>query len=767
MARKQVGAAPTSGLDAVRKMDVKNPPIFYPEDFGAAGDGVTNDTTAINAAQAAAVAAGGTVWLGAGRRYLAGLAFTDQNVRIKGGGTLVQAPGVTALRVTHEPSEEIAVTSQAVDRLGPATSVAGKETNAVTRLNVAAGSLNKFGSDEPWLIRSRDIYPWANRPSGGSSLEYPEVGAIWFQDWALIMGVVLPFTASGTWTIREGDTIVGATSGATAQVVAHHADALLVRKVTGTFTTTENLTVGGTQGGTINGAGWVALHGVLDDTFATTVVLLRARTDLAVDLELSIEAAGDVNAVTGSSARTGSVKVYGAVAPKIDLDVKSTYATGLELAATFRPQVKVRISDAPSIVVTGGSASNIPTEGAYGYGVEIIGAVAEGYFDIQARNVRHAFTTNAFPFSGGTSPSYPPSNRLMMGVGRDNVVTGMATDCKSAGWDTHEGFRRTTFKDCHNVRTLSGGRYQSGPSGFQNRSPGTRYLNCTDTGSIVGFSSSEASHRQGTLQSVVEYIDCEAIDFASTGFAQTQAAYADSVHRARYVNCRGRGDGRSRPSSGPHTQQVFSLSGMEVELVGCAGERFNGDLILVAVPGTQAVKPTIFIDRLTADFRDAPNTNSVNLIRTFSTNFRVVVGDVFIYQNPTYPAQPNHVVRPTSGNPEIVFAGEHKVLNTMNNVPRWLTSAGVPVYSYAQGQQPRISPPGTTRPTDPLTGDLFPHTANGLERWDGTVWTVVASPTGPVANVGVWGTAVATWLEAEGDPLPTPLPSVPAAVFVK
>ena len=73
-----------------------NPPLFFdPRDYGAAADGRTKDTAAVQAALDAAAAAGGTVRL-AGGRFCCGTLYLQSGaaLEIAAGAVLLASPDI-------------------------------------------------------------------------------------------------------------------------------------------------------------------------------------------------------------------------------------------------------------------------------------------------------------------------------------------------------------------------------------------------------------------------------------------------------------------------------------------------------------------------------------------------------------------------------------------------------------------------------------------------------------------------------------------------
>ena len=107
----------------------------------------------------------------------------------------------------------------------------------------------------------------------------------------------LPATITGTWAV--GNTVTGATSGATARILGSSDTGFLVCKITGTFNGSESLTIGGTPVATNTGSSYVGGAGTtsLDANFiAATADVYRA----------------DIGAVPGSGPVRG-VWAYGGV----------------------------------------------------------------------------------------------------------------------------------------------------------------------------------------------------------------------------------------------------------------------------------------------------------------------------------------------------------------------------------------------------------------------------------------------------------------------
>jgi hypothetical protein len=88
----------TSPTPAASTASDKEGKVFDPKAYGAAGDGVTDDTAAFARTVAAAIAAHGSVQIRAGT-FLATISVTKGGITIRGAGrdaTIIKAPGTTA-----------------------------------------------------------------------------------------------------------------------------------------------------------------------------------------------------------------------------------------------------------------------------------------------------------------------------------------------------------------------------------------------------------------------------------------------------------------------------------------------------------------------------------------------------------------------------------------------------------------------------------------------------------------------------------------------
>lgn len=95
-------SAVASGTYASRSMAARLAEVFNVKDFGAVGDGVTNDTVAVQAAITAAGVAGGAVYVPPGTFFVDSLTMTSlTNVTLRGDGTM------STLKLNTAPTQNI------------------------------------------------------------------------------------------------------------------------------------------------------------------------------------------------------------------------------------------------------------------------------------------------------------------------------------------------------------------------------------------------------------------------------------------------------------------------------------------------------------------------------------------------------------------------------------------------------------------------------------------------------------------------------------
>lgn len=692
--------------------------ILTPEQFGAVGDGVADDTAALASAVAAAQSTKAPIQLT--KRYRGRIDASNQHLILIGEGSLVQyGDGEACIAATHAMGTPISVTGIDYESfIGPLTSKdSPPATVTVTAATVAAGSLPQFKAEDTWRIDSRDVYPWAGDGS-------PVNGNVWQAAMFPILGIGYQITPLNGG-IKENDTVVGATSGASALVGSYARDAdsltgkIILKYFNGgtAFQVGETILVGGSARGTIDAAGQLLMKGRLEDTYTTSPVLRKLRDDLTFIIDgPTVEASTNTDGLVGNSNRVSSVILSGVVNARIRANIKDAWKGALLLNSCYQADVDVQVGHLPNNATTGGSSSNQPSEQAYGYGVEIVGATERSFFKIHASNCRHAFTTNPATYGSWSSISSDYS-LLRIGIQKDNVVTGVATGCWSAGWDTHEGAQRTHFRNCENIATVGGYRFQSVANGFQNRAWNTQYTNCRDYGSLNGFRDGTGSYPTDTM-SVTRYTNCLADNFQYLGFSVTNPSESAN-HRVVYNSCVARGNGQT--ANQPYGSAGFEINGVDAEIINCTAERFTqAPLQIVSAPS--AVSVNYLIRDFTMSYAESP-TNSASGIRISGTNHVLVVDGLNIIQKAGVSAMPAGAVRVMSGSPTIRWGQAPQTLNSATVVP-WLVNAGTPSHEKIAGSSSHVHI-GTTAPDVIFTDRLWLDTSGGagvLKRYNGTAW---------------------------------------------
>lgn len=156
----------------------------------------------------------------------------------------------------------------------------------------------------------------------------------------------------------------------------------------------------------------------------------------------------------------------------------------------------------------------------------------------------------------------------------NNVRISLIQNAISASFDTHEGAYSTTFENCRSIRISfrSGLQNISSSVGYQNRGFGTKYKNCTDRGSVVGFIEGVTYYEAGFLN-VIKYSNCDSEEYQQAGFQQLLDAASNNVH-IELEYCTSVGDGSTINAS--YYQSGFNMKAGITTLKNCKSARFNG-----------------------------------------------------------------------------------------------------------------------------------------------------------------------------------------------
>lgn len=623
-------------------------------DYGAnpAGSEAANSAAIVAAVTAAA---GMPVYLPAGR-YLASPEFTDQSIHLTGPGVLLQPQGKSALAVARTFGAALPVTQSTV-QLGPNLPPSGVWTQTLTRLDVPSGEVAQFKGGDVYHLCSQDAYPWAAE----AIPTVTPLTNVWQAGFVSILGVAVDVSSPTNGGPAEGAIVTGSTSGAqgniqgstptdnTATPAGHR---VLFSQVSDDFAAGETLTAGGVAVGTVSGAPYLVLTELLDDTYTTTPVI-RKVPKTPCHLEVTVEADGDPDELLDDpAARVPAVSLTGVYKPTVRAAVLSAWTRAVLLKSCYMPDVDASVDSLPNHAQ--------PSESAYGYGVEIRGCTQSGRYRINARNLRHGFTTNPGA-STWTLGAYLQYGTVKHNTVHDSTVEGAL----GASYDTHEGAYFTTFENCRSIRPASGGRVITVPAGFQNRGFGSQYRDCTAEGGWVGFIEAGCGDTAGFVH-VTRYIDCLATGWAYGGFVQG-AASVGGYARLVFDGCTARGDGSA--TNQPYYQAPFYLFTAAVaSLTNCRASRFNAAAI--QIKGAASVD----IDGFHADYSDNPGDSTLG-IRLDGTTTELNISNHRIRTNGA--SHPLQVVRNVTGNTPVVIDGLH-ILNTAAPPTLLTTDAGAP-----------------------------------------------------------------------------------------
>lgn len=405
--------------------------FFNVEDYGAVGDGVTDDTPAFVLALAAASAVAGTVVLWPGKSYLLGttLTTTDLHVRILGNGA-------TILRATALGQAEAMVFNASfgaiINVLSLTTTTttidAGATPTTVCRIEVADVT--------PWAVGDTLKVFSADRIPYGSRTEISFTGSI--------AATTLTVTAiSGTpLLVGTGVRGVGVTPGTYITGFGSGTGG------TGTYTVNNAQTVGSAtlEGGIPRNE----LYGEIVQVAKIAAPYLYTAKPLRIAPVTSIRIAkltpvvcqlDDIAFRDPADAPLRHnhpfVQVVGMVAPVFrDLHFLKVMGTALQLDSCFQPR-----SDRCRFDYCYADLAQF----TYGYGIHEFACTDGRHYAIDAGNVRHAYTTGAHETA---NPTTDPDVTRYGGVVGTVLYNGAVLASGNSGFDTHEDATDVWFIGC-------------------------------------------------------------------------------------------------------------------------------------------------------------------------------------------------------------------------------------------------------------------------------------------------------------------------------
>ncbi len=538
--------------------------------FGALGDGATDDSAAFTAAIAAAAPLAVPVFVPAGR-YVVSLTVTDEDIWLTGSGTLIHQQAKSVLTVNRTPGPAVAVSAIGTALVGTVT---GNEFTdmAVTETTLTVPSVAGMAQGQIWLLSSEDAYPWSPPVSG-----VPNTGItsaqVWQSQLFRIQGLGLAFTGGVAGQFAEQQTVSGAKSSAVGLIrslVDGASGTLVFNTITGSFVVGENLVVAGKTFGQVAANPFVISADRIYDSYATaTQMQLFGQAKFILD-GLSVDANGDTDSVVGVANRQPAFVLQGLYQPVIrNFTIHNAWTRCLQLLTCWQGDVAVFIEKLPN-------DANL-SEGAYGYGVELGGSTDGTRVSVRGGNCRHAVTTNVY--WGG----YKYMGTWVRGNPKHcHIHDCVVRDCFNAALDNHWGCYFLTYENCVVHGPSHVNRATSGSVGFQNRSFGTRYIDCQVIDAVDAFIDG-STNLAATFLHTITYIDCHAIDFQQNGFVAVIAS-ATGNNRLEYRNCSARGDGRA--VNAPYVQSGYNFANSNyIRMLGCTAERFNAYPIQIAQSG--------------------------------------------------------------------------------------------------------------------------------------------------------------------------------------
>jgi len=489
-----------SHIDIRTLYDVANPPANFDSVLTAAIE-LSNSTAALASTPV-------PIFLPSGMRFPASVTTLDKSVVIVGGGTLVQRKAKYVVNATATPGVERPITSLATVNYSAQAQIgtSAPQLSTYREIQVSQSNLVDLVYGDQLLIQSSDAYPGLY-VTGSTRYTYK-------QGWVHVDGLAINVTPSSANSIIQDVEIVGGASGAQGYVVAVNANltanstALFFHSIAGTFVAGESLLVNGAVVGTVSRQAAIITSDKLDDTtYATSPKLRKVNKNIRVHIDVEVDTESDPHAKIGAANRRDAIFVSGVVDPNIRAHFYAGYSRAITVE-TVRGGI---------VQFFGGNLANNPSpeEGAFGYATQAMAATEDTVFVVNARDIRHGFTTNTYPQDG-----QPAGARESLRSGcpkyvivRDSVVHNSI----GASFDTHGGAWGVLFLNCVSYFTGSGGQNATRDVGFANRAFGTIFRNCISYGATYGFQDSAYSFATPAANTI-RIEGCRAYGFLNSAY---------------------------------------------------------------------------------------------------------------------------------------------------------------------------------------------------------------------------------------------------------
>jgi len=712
--------------------------LVFPETYGAVGNGITDDSAALQQAHEAAQSSRATVWYTGRYRVDSSVDTSNMHTNAAGPGILLKPAGISSgHRAVHDLLDDFTVGT--VDSLvlgypDESSRPSGFIPNGlkVSRIYPTdQASLSKVKAESVWALEHRNqYYGWETAvvPSASQGSSH-----VWLKSTVPVLGVgfVVTRAADGSFP-SEGDEIVGSTSGAKgivrgalgASTTQAH---VVLESLTGTFDTAEAIKVGGVAAGTIAGNGFVLMHGNLLDKYSSTGVRNMARYPLwDYNWRVRIGVIGDPEDNTQQPLRQPTLIIANQVRATTDIVSDTAWQTAVKLSSCPMGNHRGVFNDGPNDARQGSGAQDL---GAFGYGYELEGTCCWSFFDIRARRLRHAITNNtpyrsAYPTTAGS--------RATTGTTRESVTELHATDCGANAYDMHEGGYYNVLQNFTIRNSLNPGTKDNGGQALQSRSFGQRFRNGVISGCIDGIKFSSAHIPGSPFKdiSVAENVDIYDFQGIAVNLGDTNAESAN--HKIILKNVRTRDAGN--PAGAPYHTMSVQLSNCDTDIIDCDFGRITFAQIYSPRTPKSGVNPTLTILRTVFDYSEAldPNegltTNTARVgppVRLLGASGWRVVED----QNSVRPLKaqgvqhPAHFLRQDGGSGVYEWGSEPNVISG-DPMATFSSGGGSPQHSRMVGSLPwyREAP---SAPGFALRGNLWANTTGGdyqLNRWDGSKW---------------------------------------------